>query len=34
MTSIRNKGGCPCPRCKMPLGLVDMIGTPSDRKLR
>ena len=34
MTSIRNMGGCPCPRCKIPMGLVDMIGTSSDHKLR
>lgn len=34
MSSIRNKGGCPCPRCKIPIQDVDMVGESSDRQAR
>lgn len=34
MTGIRNLGGCPCPRCKIPLSDVHLVGTKRDRKKR
>jgi hypothetical protein len=34
MASIRNKGGCPCPRCKIPIQDINMVGAVSDRQAR
>ena len=34
MTSIRNRGRCPCPRCKVPLSACHLLGTKRDRKQR
>lgn len=34
MSSIRNLGGCPCPRCKIPLSEVHLVGTKKDRSKR
>lgn len=34
MTTIRNKGGCPCPRCKTPLSEAHLLGSKRDRKKR
>jgi hypothetical protein len=31
MASIRNLGACPCPRCKVPLSEVALVGKASDR---
>ncbi|TDL14712.1 hypothetical protein BD410DRAFT_696303, partial [Rickenella mellea] len=31
---IRNLGGCPCPRCLIPLKEVGQVGTPKDMELR
>jgi hypothetical protein len=31
ITTIRNLGGCPCPRCLMPLKMAHELGTPRDR---
>lgn len=34
MASIRNLGGCPCPRCLIPLGQLHKMGTPKDMQDR
>lgn len=34
MSSIRNLGGCPCPRCKIALSDAHLVGTKKDRKQR
>lgn len=34
MVSIRNKGDCPCPRCKIRLSNVHLVGTTQDRNDR
>lgn len=34
MVSIRNKGDCPCPRCKILLSSVHLVGTKQDRNNR
>lgn len=34
MSSIRNLGGCPCPRCKILLSDVHLLGTKVDRRKR
>lgn len=34
MSGIRNLGGCPCPRCKITLSDVHLIGTKRDRNKR
>lgn len=34
MSGIRNLGGCPCPRCKIALSDVHLIGTKQDRRQR
>lgn len=34
MSSIRNLGGCPCPRCKILLSDVHLLGTKMDRRKR
>lgn len=34
MSSIRNLGGCPCPRCKIALSDVHLVGTKKDREQR
>jgi hypothetical protein len=34
MAGIRNLGGCPCPRCKVPLSEVNLVGEASDRRDR
>ncbi|KAG6903599.1 hypothetical protein DXG01_016472, partial [Tephrocybe rancida] len=31
MASIRQLGGCPCPRCKIPKTALHLVGTQSDR---
>lgn len=33
-TSIRNNGGCPCPRCLIPFERLQNIGEPRDRHQR
>jgi len=32
LACIRNKGGCPCPRCLIPLTKVQNLGQVQDRK--
>src|SRR5277367_5608802 len=32
MCSIRNMGGCPCPRCLIPMENMHLIGTKRDAK--
>jgi hypothetical protein len=34
MSSIRNRGRCPCPRCTIPLSATHLVGTKRDRKAR
>lgn len=34
MTTVRNKGGCPCPRCMLPMSETHLFGSKSDRKKR
>ena len=34
MCSIRNMGGCPCPRCLIPMENMHLIGTKRDTKQR
>lgn len=34
LASIRNKGGCPCPRCLIPLERLQNLGEPQDRHQR
>lgn len=34
MTTIRNKGDCPCPRCTIPMSETHLFGSKSDRKKR
>ncbi|KJA19277.1 hypothetical protein HYPSUDRAFT_99107, partial [Hypholoma sublateritium FD-334 SS-4] len=34
LTSIRNMGNCPCPRCLTPKDLLDQLGTKHDSKQR
>lgn len=34
MATIRNKGGCPCPRCKISLSETHLVGSKRDRKKR
>jgi hypothetical protein len=34
LACIRNLGGCPCPRCAMPLSRVHLVGTKRDRRDR
>jgi len=34
MCSIRNMGGCPCPRCLIPMESMHLIGTKRDTKQR
>lgn len=34
LASIRNMGGCPCPRCLIPLHRVHNLGMPKDKKDR
>jgi hypothetical protein len=34
MAGIRNRGQCPCPRCKTPLSASHLVGTKQDRKNR
>lgn len=34
LASIRNLGGCPCPRCTIPLSNVHLVGTKRDRNNR
>lgn len=34
LASIRNLGGCPCPRCLIPLEHVHRVGMKNDRKQR
>jgi hypothetical protein len=31
MASIRNMGGCPCPRCTVPKSRAHLVGTRRDR---
>lgn len=34
MSSIRNLGGCPCPRCKILRSDIHLMGTKNDRRKR
>ncbi len=34
LSSIRNMGGCPCPRCLIPKGSTHLVGTEHDRNER
>lgn len=34
LATIRNMGGCPCPRCLIPLSRVHNLGKPKDMKDR
>lgn len=34
MASIRNMGGCPCPRCTIPKSKLHLMGTKRDRRDR
>ena len=34
LAGIRNHGGCPCPRCMMPLSKTHLVGTIQDRNNR
>jgi hypothetical protein len=34
LATIRAKGSCPCPRCLLPLSLVQNLGTVRDRRHR
>jgi len=34
IATIRDKGGCPCPRCLIPKQYLPGLGTTSDMKLR
>jgi hypothetical protein len=34
MACIRNRGTCPCPRCKVPLSEAHLVGTTNDRRRR
>ncbi|KJA21682.1 hypothetical protein HYPSUDRAFT_111821, partial [Hypholoma sublateritium FD-334 SS-4] len=34
LTSIRNMGNCPCPRCLIPKNLLDQLGTKHDHSQR
>ena len=34
IATIRDKGGCPCPRCLIPKKYLPGLGTTSDTKLR
>ncbi|KAG6905803.1 hypothetical protein DXG01_000659 [Tephrocybe rancida] len=34
MSTIRQLGGCPCPRCKMPKKKLHLVGTDEDRGFR
>jgi hypothetical protein len=34
LANIRNLGGCPCPRCTIPLSSVPLVGTKRDRNDR
>jgi len=34
IATIRDKGGCPCPRCLIPKQYLPGLGTTSDTKLR
>jgi hypothetical protein len=34
MVGIKHLGGCPCPRCKVLLKNIPLLGTKADRKTR
>ncbi len=34
LSSIRNMGNCPCPRCLIPKDSADRLGTKSDQRRR
>lgn len=34
LATIRNQGGCPCPRCLVPTPKVDRLGLVSDNNIR
>ena len=34
LTTIRNMGGCPCPRCLVPKGHIHQVGTECDKVQR
>ncbi|KAG2742745.1 hypothetical protein P692DRAFT_20879278 [Suillus brevipes Sb2] len=34
IATVRNLGGCPCPRCLIPKGRIQNMGRPQDRKQR
>ena len=34
LSTIRNLGGCPCPRCLIPLARADLSGTSRDNQQR
>jgi hypothetical protein len=34
MIGIKHLGGCPCPRCKVLLKNIPLLGTKADRKTR
>ena len=34
MVGIKHLGGCPCPRCKISMKDIPLLGTESDRNIR
>jgi len=34
LASVRDKGICPCPRCRIPKNRIQNLGMPQDRKQR